>query len=65
MAFYERAQTRDAREVSKRRSATSGTLEERLKAIIETKLAYFAPNRKLLSALSAHIDPEHPLVAVQ
>lgn len=37
------------------------TLEGRLRAIIESKFRYFAPNRKLLGALTAHTDPEHPL----
>ncbi len=37
------------------------TLEARLRVIIATKMEYFAPNRKLLAALTAHIDPEHPL----
>jgi len=36
-------------------------LEARLRAIIQVKLDYFAPDRKLLGALSAHIDPHHPL----
>lgn len=36
-------------------------LEARLRALIEAKLQYFAPNRRLLGALSAHTDPEHPL----
>jgi hypothetical protein len=37
------------------------TLEARLRGIISTKFQYFAPNRKLLGALSAHADPEHSL----
>ncbi len=41
--------------------AHSRTLEERLRGIITEKFDYFAPNRKLLGALSAHADPEHPL----
>jgi AcrR family transcriptional regulator len=36
-------------------------LEARLRSLIEAKLHYFAPNRRLLGALSAHTDPEHPL----
>ncbi len=60
MAFYERAQgvMHPQIEASLDRART---LESRLRAIIDTKLAYFAPNRKLLGALSAHTDPEHPL----
>jgi AcrR family transcriptional regulator len=60
MAFYERAQgemhaTIEA-EMDKAKS-----LEARLRAVISTKFAYFEPNRRLLGALSAHTDPEHPL----
>jgi len=60
MAFYERSQT----EMRARIEASldqSKTLEERLRTIISTKFECFGPNRKLLSALSAHSDPEHPL----
>lgn len=60
MAFYERSQ----REMSDGIEAKLGnckTLESRLKAIISTKFECFGPNRKLLGALSAHADPEHPL----
>ncbi|HMF52823.1 MAG TPA: TetR family transcriptional regulator [Edaphobacter sp.] len=60
MAFYERSQSEMSAhieaELDKRR-----TLESRLQAIISTKFEYFEPNRKLLGALSAHVDPEHPL----
>lgn len=60
MEFYRRAQREldplleDA--LSKHRS-----LEERLRAAIDVKFKYFATNRQLLGALSAHIDPQHPL----
>jgi AcrR family transcriptional regulator len=37
------------------------SFESRLRSLIEAKLEYFAPNRRLLGALSAHTDPEHPL----
>jgi AcrR family transcriptional regulator len=60
MAFYERSQS----EMRPRIEASliqSKTLEERLRAIISTKFECFEPNRKLLGALSAHSDPEHPL----
>src|SRR6202020_2877450 len=30
-------------------------------AIISAKFGYFVPNRRLLGALSAHVDPDHPL----
>jgi AcrR family transcriptional regulator len=60
MAFYERSQS----EMRPRIEALldeSNTLEARLRAIISTKFEVFGPNRKLLGALSAHADPEHPL----
>ncbi len=60
MAFYERSQG----EMQPRLEALldkGKTLEARLRAIISAKFECFAPNRKLLGALSAHADPEHPL----
>ena len=60
MAFYERSQVRmktDIEEILE----TSHSLESRLRGIITEKFDHFAPNRKLLGALSAHVDPEHPL----
>ena len=60
MGFYERSQ---AELVPLREEAIlkAKGLEERLHAAIDVKLKYFAPHRKLLGALSAHIDPQHPL----
>jgi AcrR family transcriptional regulator len=60
MAFYEQAQ-REMRTELTEKLAGCTTLEARLRTIIEEKLEYFAPNRKLLGALTAHTDPEHPL----
>jgi AcrR family transcriptional regulator len=60
MAFYEQAQEEMAPALEGILAA-SRTLEQRLRGIIGQKLAYFAPNRKLVSALTAHIDPEHSL----
>jgi AcrR family transcriptional regulator len=60
MAFYERSQEEMRPRIEKRLDE-SRTLESRLQAIIETKFECFEPNRKLLGALSAHADPEHPL----
>ena len=60
MAFYEQAQQEMAPELD-RILAGSRTLEQRLRGIVGQKMEYFAPNRALVSALSAHIDPEHPL----
>jgi AcrR family transcriptional regulator len=60
MAFYEQAQLAMAQEIESL-LAESRTLEQRMRGIIGQKLAYFAPNRALMAALSAHIDPAHPL----
>jgi AcrR family transcriptional regulator len=60
MAFYGQAQTAMHRDIEAALDRAK-TLEARLKAIIEAKLAYFAPNRGLLAALTVHIDPAHPL----
>ena len=60
MAFYARAQEEMRPEIEAR-MAKAKTLEARLRAVIDTKLEYFAPDRRLLAALSAHTDPEHPL----
>jgi AcrR family transcriptional regulator len=60
MAFYERTQG-EMKPLLERILDESRTLEERLRALIQQKFDYFAPNRKLLGALSAHVDPEHPL----
>ncbi len=60
MAFYERAQEEMHRETEAALDRAK-TLEARLRAIISAKFRYFAPNRRLLGALSAHTDPDHPL----
>jgi AcrR family transcriptional regulator len=60
MAFYEQAQ-REMVPAIERILNESATLEQRLRGIIHQKFDYFAPNRALMSALSAHIDPKHPL----
>jgi AcrR family transcriptional regulator len=60
MAFYERAQ-RELNPLLEEALAGTHGLEERLRAAIEVKFQYFSANRKLLGALSAHIDPQHPL----
>lgn len=60
MAFYERAQEEMHRETVAALDKAK-TLETRLRAIISAKFRYFAPNRRLLGALSAHTDPDHPL----
>lgn len=60
MAFYERSQGRMKTDIETILDSTH-TLESRLRGIITEKFDHFAPNRKLLGALSAHTDPEHPL----
>jgi len=60
MAFYERSQG-EMHSTTEAALDRARTLESRLRAIISAKFSYFAPNRKLLGALSAHADPEHPL----
>ena len=60
MAFYERSQAAMHPAIEAALDAAK-TLEARLRAIIEAKFLYFAPNRKLLGTLSAHADPDHPL----
>ena len=60
MAFYEQAQG-EMHPAIEQALDEARTLEARLRAIIEEKFRYFAPNRRLLGALSAHTDPEHPL----
>lgn len=60
MTFYERAQ-REMKPDLEAMLSKSRTLESRLRGIITEKLNYFGPDRKLLGALSAHVDPGHPL----
>jgi AcrR family transcriptional regulator len=60
MAFYERAQ-RELDPLLQDALAKAQGLERRLNAAIDVKFQYFAPNRKLLGALSVHIDPKHYL----
>lgn len=60
MAFYAQAQE-EMTPALDALLAKSRTLEQRLRGIIGQKFAYFAPNRALVGALTAHIDPEHPL----
>lgn len=60
LAFYERAQG-EMQPALDEILSRARTLEARLRGILDEKFRYFAPNRKLLGALSAHADPEHPL----
>jgi AcrR family transcriptional regulator len=60
MAFYQQAQEEMAPSL-KAILGNAQTLEGRLRGAISFKLEYFLPNRALLGALSAHVDPGHPL----
>jgi AcrR family transcriptional regulator len=60
MAFYEQAQ-QEMEPVTERILSESNSLEQRLRGIIGQKFEYFKPNQTLMGALSAHIDPRHPL----
>lgn len=60
MAFYERAQI-DMVPLIQKALERPRDLRTRLKALIEVKFTYFDNDRQLLGALSAHIDPRHPL----
>ena len=60
LAFYEQAQA-EIHSAAHDAMDRSKTLETRLRAVISQKFEYFRPNRKLLGALSAHANPEHPL----
>ena len=60
MGFYERAQEHLAPLLDQSLAKARG-LHDRLRAIIQVKLEYFAADRKLMGALSAHVDPHHPL----
>jgi AcrR family transcriptional regulator len=60
LAFYEQAQEDMAPRIEEALSA-SRDLRERLNGVIQVKLDYFAPSRRLLSALSGHTNPESPL----
>jgi AcrR family transcriptional regulator len=60
MAFYERAQSEMGPQILQK-LAECKTLEARLRCVVSSKFDYFRPNRRLLGALSAHSDPQHPL----
>ena len=60
MGFYERSQQHLAPLLDQALSSAKG-LHDLLRAVIQVKLEYFAADRKLMGALSAHIDPHHPL----
>jgi len=60
LAFYDQAQ-QDLEPLIERALAGAKHVKDRLAALVEAKLQYFEPNRRLLGALAAHADPAHPL----
>jgi AcrR family transcriptional regulator len=60
MAFYQRAQQEMTPSLDAI-LAEAKTFEARLRGLITYKFKYFSANRALLGALSAHVDPAHPL----
>jgi AcrR family transcriptional regulator len=61
MAFYQEANIA-MHERIEAALAKKTDLKSRLRAVIDVKFEYFAPNRKFLGALLRHAaDPEHPL----
>jgi AcrR family transcriptional regulator len=61
MAFYQRA-CEEMEPAIEAAVGAKGGLEDRLRALIQTKLDYFAPNRGVLRALlRTGADPQHPL----
>jgi AcrR family transcriptional regulator len=60
LAFYQQAQE-DMSPLLEQALRDHRDLKERLAALLEVKLRYFEPNRRLLGALAVHTDPEQPL----
>ncbi len=61
MAFYAKASQEMTAQIETRLTEAKG-LESRLRAILDVKFEYFAPNRLFLGALSRHAaDPHNPL----
>ncbi len=60
LAFYDQSQ-QELEPLIEQALAGARNLKDRLISLLEVKLKYFEPNRRLLGALAAHTDPEHPL----
>lgn len=60
LAFYDQSQ-QDLEPLIEQALAGGKHLKDRLVALLEAKLRYFEPNRRLLGALAAHADPAHPI----
>jgi AcrR family transcriptional regulator len=62
LAFYQRSCTEMQPGIQDALAEVAGGLEDRLKALIQVKLEYFAPYRSVLRALLKNgADPAHPL----
>jgi AcrR family transcriptional regulator len=60
LAFYDQSQ-KELQPLLEEALAGSKDLKERLRLLLDVKLRYFEPNRRLLGTLASHADPEHPL----
>lgn len=60
LAFYDQAQ-QEMEPLLETAMTASKDLKERMRGLLDVKLRYFEPNRRLLGALAAHADPQHPL----
>ena len=60
LAFYDQAR-KEMEPLLQEALAKSKDLKERIHALLDVKLRYFEPNRRLLDALAIHVDPAHPL----
>jgi AcrR family transcriptional regulator len=60
LAFYDQSQ-QELEPLIEQALGGAKNLKDRLGALLEAKVKYFEPNRRLLGALAAHADPEHPL----
>ncbi|MGA3041740.1 MAG: TetR family transcriptional regulator [Bryobacteraceae bacterium] len=60
LAFYDQSQ-QELEPLIEEALAGAKHLKDRLGELLEAKLKYFEPNRRLLGALAAHADPEHAL----
>ena len=60
LAFYDRARS-EMEPLLEKALEDSHDLKERLRSLIQVKLDYFAPGRRLLGALSGHVNPDSPL----
>jgi AcrR family transcriptional regulator len=60
LAFYDQAM-RDMAPLLEQAAGAGKDLKPRIAALLDVKLRYFEPNRRLLGTLAAHADPAHPL----